>query len=150
MRILHKLAAAGVLIAAFPSVVNAQTTADEALLARGEYVFKISGCSHCHTAEDGEQLAGGRALVTPFGTFYSPNITSHKTAGIGDWSAKDFQRALHQGISPDGSDYYPAFPYTSYTRIRADDLNALYTYILSLPASAQANRSHELVWFLRW
>ncbi|MFT5349313.1 MAG: mono/diheme cytochrome c family protein, partial [Gammaproteobacteria bacterium] len=147
---LHVLAAAGLLIAALPSSVIAQAPADETLLARGEYVFKISGCSHCHTTKNGEHLAGGRALVTPFGTFYSPNITSHKTAGIGNWSADDFQRALHQGLSPEGDDYYPAFPYTSYTGIRTDDLRALHAYILSLPASAQANREHELVWFLRW
>jgi mono/diheme cytochrome c family protein len=148
--VLHLLAVAGVFIAALPSSVIAQAPTDDALLARGEYVFKISGCSHCHTVENGEHLAGGRALVTPFGTFYSPNITSHKSAGIGNWSAKDFQRALHQGVSPEGSDYYPAFPYTSYTRIHANDLRALHAYILSLPASAQANRPHELMWFLRW
>jgi hypothetical protein len=28
----------------------------------------------CHTVAGGEKLAGGRALATPFGTFYSPNI----------------------------------------------------------------------------
>ena len=148
--VLRLFAVAGVLMATSPSCVIAQTRPDDALLERGEYVLKISGCSHCHTAENGEHLAGGRALVTPFGTFYSPNITSHKTAGIGDWSANDFRRALHQGVSPDGSDYYPAFPYTSYTRILADDLRALHAYILSLPASVQPNRAHELAWFLRW
>jgi mono/diheme cytochrome c family protein len=138
------------LVALSPWCAIAQTQADNSLLARGEYVLKISGCSHCHTADDGAQLAGGRALVTPFGTFYTPNITSHKTAGIGAWSVDDFQRALHEGVSPDGSDYYPAFPYTSYTRIVADDLRALHAYILSLPASEQPNRAHELAWFLRW
>lgn len=120
------------------------------MLTRGEYVFRISGCSHCHTSENGEQLAGGRALETPFGTFYTPNITSHKTAGIGGWSADEFARALHQGVAPDGSDYYPAFPYTSYTRMSAGDARALHAYILSLPASAQVNRDHELAWFLEW
>ena len=144
------LAVASALLAASPMSAIAQTQADDSLLARGEYVLKISGCSHCHTAEDGALLAGGRALVTPFGTFYTPNITSHKTAGIGAWSVDDFQRALHEGVSPDGSDYYPAFPYTSYTRIVADDLRALHTYILSLPASEQPNRAHELAWFLQW
>lgn len=144
------LIAACVLIAALPSSVIAQTRTDETLLARGEYVLQISGCSHCHTAESGEQLAGGRALTTPFGTFYTPNITSHKTAGIGAWSVGEFQRALHQGVAPDGSDYYPAFPYTSYTRILAEDARALHAYILSLPASRKPNRVHELTWFLRW
>ncbi len=144
------LAAVCVLIAASSLSANAQTQTDETLLARGEYVFKISGCSHCHTAENGEHLAGGRALATPFGTFYTPNITSHKSAGIGAWSADDFLRALHHGVSPNGNDYYPAFPYTSYTRMLASDARALHAYIVSLPASEQANRAHELAWFLRW
>lgn len=119
-------------------------------MARGEYVMKISGCSHCHTAEDGEPLAGGRGLETPFGTFFTPNITAHKTAGIGAWTSDEFQNALHQGVAPDGSDYYPAFPYTSYTRMSAEDAKALYAYILSLPASERVNRDHDLTWFLRW
>ena len=142
------LAIAFILIAASPLCVIAQT--ENPLLARGEYVLRISGCSHCHTSENGEHLAGGRALETPFGIFYTPNITSHKTAGIGAWSADEFTRALHQGVAPDDSDYYPAFPYTSYTRMSAEDVRALHAYILSLPASEQPNRDHELAWFLEW
>jgi mono/diheme cytochrome c family protein len=134
-----------VLIAAIP--VRAQTQ-DETDIKRGEYVFRISGCGHCHTAEDGEPLAGGRGLETPFGTFYTPNISSHKTAGIGAWSAEDLQRALHQGVSPNGDDYYPAFPYTSYTGMYSEDIRVLHAYLLSLPASEQPNREHELAWYL--
>ncbi|MDH3449275.1 MAG: cytochrome c [Gammaproteobacteria bacterium] len=144
------LASACLLLALSPFGVGAQTQAHNDLLARGEYVLKISGCSHCHTAENGEPLAGGRALATPFGTFYSPNITSHKSAGIGAWSENDFRAALHHGVSPDGSDYYPAFPFTSYARMLAEDARALQTYLLSLPASAQPNRAHELAWFVSW
>jgi len=150
MPVPRALAMVFVLIAASPLSVTAQTQTDDALLARGEYVLRISGCSHCHTAENGEHLAGGRALETPFGTFYTPNIASHKSAGIGAWNSDEFERALHQGVSPGGSDYYPAFPYTSYTRMYTEDVRALHAYILSLPASGQANRNHELAWFLRW
>jgi mono/diheme cytochrome c family protein len=139
-----------ILAAVFPYAVSAQTPADSALLSRGEYVLRISGCSHCHTAENGVALAGGRALVTPFGTFYTPNISSHETAGIGAWTVDDLQQALRHGVSPDDTDYYPAFPYTSYTRMHNDDLRAMHAYILSLPASEQSNRPHQLAWFLQW
>jgi len=148
--VLRFLASTCVFFLASPLSANAQTQTGDPLLARGEYVMRISGCSHCHTAEGGEHLAGGRALETPFGTFYTPNITAHKTAGIGAWNADEFQRALHHGVAPDGSDYYPAFPYTSYTRMSAGDVRALQSYILSLPPSALSNRDHELAWFLRW
>ncbi len=120
------------------------------LRAHGEYVLRISGCVHCHTADGGEELAGGRALPTPFGTFYAPNITPHERAGIGAWSEAEFRRALHEGVAPDGGSYFPAFPYTSYTRMRSEDVRALYAYLMSLPASAQPNRAHELPWYLRW
>lgn len=139
-----------VFVTVFPYTVSAQTPADIALLSRGEYVLRISGCSHCHTAENGVPLAGGRALETSFGTFYTPNISSHKTAGIGAWTVDHLQQALRHGISPDGTDYYPAFPYTSYTRMHNDDLHAMHAYILSLPASEQSNRPHQLAWFLQW
>ena len=136
------------LLALLPNPAVAQSAGDDDLLARGQYVLQISGCIHCHTAEDGAQLAGGRPLETPFGTFYSPNISSHKTAGIGAWSAEDLRRALHQGVSPSGDDYYPSFPYTAYTRLGRDDVEALHAYLLSLPASARPNREHDLAWFL--
>lgn len=138
------------LVVLYPGAVSAQTPTDDGLLKRGEYVFRISGCGHCHTAEDGAPLAGGRPLETPFGTFFTPNISAHKTAGIGAWSVGDLQRALRHGTSPDGNDYYPAFPYPAYTRLHNDDLRAMHAYLLSLPASAQASRPHELTWFLGW
>ncbi|MDH3451926.1 MAG: cytochrome c [Gammaproteobacteria bacterium] len=105
---------------------------------------------HCHTAEDGDQLGGGRALETPFGTFYTPNITAHESAGIGKWSEQDFLRAVQNGVAPDGSSYYPSFPFTSYTRMRVDDARALRAYLMSLPPSPRRNREHDLPWFLQW
>ena len=54
-------------------------------------------------------FAGGRALNTPFGTFYGPNITPHPQAGIGRWSEADFMRAMRQGVRPDGANYFRLF-----------------------------------------
>ena len=105
---------------------------------------------HCHTAEDGDELGGGLALETPFGTFYTPNITSHETAGIGTWSERDFERAVRHGLTPDGSSYFPSFPYTSYTRMRVADVRALRAHLLSLPPSPLQNREHDLPWYMRW
>ena len=86
---------------------------------RGEYLSKAGGCLGCHTEEKDKAVpyAGGRALKTPFGTFYGPNITPHPQAGIGRWSEADFTRALREGRRPDGAHYFPAFPYPSFTLI---------------------------------
>lgn len=119
---------------------------------QGEYLFRAAGCAGCHTDEkhNGAPLAGGPALATPFGIFYAPNITPDPETGIGRWSEADFIRALRQGMSPGGAHYYPAFPYTSYTRLTDADLRALKAYLFSLKPVRQANRSHRLPWYLRW
>src|SRR5687767_10508160 len=80
-------------------------------VVRGAYIFAAGGCAACHTAagDAAKPLAGGRALKTAFGTFYTPNITPDPDTGLGKWSEEDFRRALRQGVSPSGDDYYPAF-----------------------------------------
>ncbi len=137
------------LLALAAPAVLAQST-DETPVDPGEYLFTIAGCNHCHTADDGPPLAGGRPLETPFGVFYTPNITAHDTAGIGAWSEAEFVRALRHGIAPDGSAYYPAFPFTSYTRMSDDDARAIHAYLRSQPVSARPNRAHELAWYVDW
>lgn len=124
--------------------------ADKAL-SPGEYLFRAAGCAGCHTDEEnkGAPLAGGRALRTPFGVFYAPNITPDPETGIGRWSAADFTRALRDGLSPRGRHYYPAFPYTSYTRMTDADINAIRTYLFSQKPVRQENKPHELPWYLR-
>lgn len=145
----HPLSSILLLAAIWSSPASAQNEPASPLLARGEYVMQISGCRHCHTAEDGEALAGGRPLETPFGTFYTPNITA-ADAGIGAWSEADFLQALRDGEGPGAVHFYPAFPYTSYTRMTAEDARALFAYLRAQPASQRQNREHELAWYLRW
>jgi len=113
---------------------------------RGSYLAKAAGCVGCHTEakEGAPAFAGGRALKTPFGTFYGPNITPDPQAGIGKWSEADFLRAMRQGERPDGSNYFPAFPYTSFTRMTDQDLRDLWAYLRSLPGNNRANQPHAL------
>lgn len=136
----------GLLLAAAGSVL-AQGDAK-----RGEYLANAGGCVGCHTEEkkDAVRFAGGRALHTPFGTFYGPNITPHPEAGIGRWSEADFVRAMRQGVRPDGANYFPAFPYPSYTKVSDADLRDLWAYLRSLAPSPQASRPHELGFLYRW
>jgi mono/diheme cytochrome c family protein len=119
--------------------------ADEhASAERGEYIFHAAGCAACHTAKGGPPLAGGVALNTPFGRFYTPNITPDPHAGIGDWSLANFERALWEGRAPDGKPYYPSFPYTSYTGMEAADVADLWAYLKTVEPSAEPSRPHEL------
>lgn len=132
-------------LAALLAACGAARAADDEV-ARGEYLVHAGGCISCHTVPGGVKFAGGRALATPFGTFYSPNITPDRETGIGVWSDADFQRALREGIGPDGRHYFPVFPYPSFTGITDDDVRAIRAYLFSLPAVHAPDRAHN-VWF---
>src|SRR3984957_4359282 len=91
------------------------------LVARGEYLARAADCAACHNVPGGKPFAGGLPFKLPFGTIYSTNITSDPKTGIGGWSDDDFVRALHRGVAKDGRNLYPAFPYTSYSRMSRED-----------------------------
>lgn len=143
MRLAHGLALLGWLASA--GLATAQEPA-----TRGEYLVHAGGCISCHTAPGSTAFAGGRALATPFGTFYSPNITPDLDTGIGRWTDAQFLRALRQGVRPDGSRYFPVFPYTSFTNMTDADALAIKAYLFSLPAIRQADRPHDVAFPFSW
>lgn len=115
----------------------------------GKQIFIAGGCASCHAAKEAEGdarliLSGGQRFSSDFGTFLAPNISNHPTAGIGDWSDLDLLNALRYGTSPQGTHYYPAFPYTTYQRMRTQDVVDLRAYLASLPADASESLPHEV------
>jgi len=107
---------------------------DAKLVARGEYLAVAANCGTCHTAADGEYMAGGLAFETPFGTIYSTNITPDAETGIGGWTATDLLNSMRHGERPDGTHLYPVFPYPNFTKVSDEDVAALYAYLMSVPA----------------
>jgi mono/diheme cytochrome c family protein len=131
-------------------LLTAGSASADSVIARGEYLVDAGGCVDCHTedTDDATPLAGGRAIESPFGTFYAPNITPDIDTGIGAWSDDDFVNAFWEGISPDGKHYYPAFPYTSYTGVSREDLLAIKAYLFSLEPVVKVAPDHELAWYI--
>jgi mono/diheme cytochrome c family protein len=118
-------------------------------LANGELVFWAGGCAGCHAATGAEGdalkvMSGGRALPSPFGTFHVPNISPDPQAGIGRWTLADFGNAMTRGVSPSGEHLYPSFPYGSYARLSKSDINDLFSYLKTLPASSNVAPPHDL------
>lgn len=111
---------------------------------RGKYIFDAAGCYACHTEPGGAAMAGGPALRTAYGTFYAPNITPDLEFGIGQWSDADFIRALREGVSPHGQNYFPVFPYPAYTKMTAQDILDLRAYLKTLAPSKNPRRAHDL------
>jgi len=122
------------------------------LIKKGEYLTIAGGCVSCHTdfRKKGAPFAGGAPIPTPFGTFVPPNITPSKDHGIGSWSDADFIRAMREGKNPDGAHYFPAFPYTSYTRITEPDLRAMKAYLFSLKPVDRASTPHDIPFPFSW
>ena len=114
----------------------------EKLIKRGEYFAKIGDCIACHTNVAGgtPAFSGGLPIETPFGTFYSPNITPDKETGIGKWSEDDFIRAMKHGRDPQGRNYFPVFPYVYFSKMTDDDARALYHYFMNIPAVNLKNK----------
>ena len=118
--------------------------------AHGRRIFFAGGCASCHArpkaeGDDRFRLGGGVELKTAFGTFVAPNISQDEKDGIGAWSAEDFANAMMAGVSPSGEHLYPAFPYTSYARMRPADVADLYAFLRTLPAVAGRAPDHKLV-----
>jgi len=113
---------------------------------RGAYLARMSGCIACHTnsAKGGAPLAGGVALKTEFGTFYTPNLTTDKEFGIGAWTLGDFTKAVRHGISKSGEPYYPAFPYPFYSKISDQDVVDLWAAFKTVPAVKEPSKPLEL------
>jgi mono/diheme cytochrome c family protein len=117
----------------------------------------IMTCANCHSpkgppeATAGKDYSGGLSWDEPPFKVTAPNITQDKETGIGAWSDADFVNAMKQGVSPDGQNFIPAFPYTSYHHMTVADILDLKAYLFSLPAvQAQNPRSDlPLAWFLR-
>ena len=121
-----------------------ETSASTQIISKGEYLARAGDCVACHTVPNGPVFAGGRAMATPFGNLYVPNITPDDDTGIGLWTPDEFYRMMHTGISRDGKLLYPAMPFASYTQVTRDDSDAIFAYLMSVPPVKQKNREHEL------
>jgi mono/diheme cytochrome c family protein len=122
-------------------------------VVRGAYLARIGNCVACHTEEEsGEEgfLAGGKAIESPFGTFYGTNITPHPEHGIGGWSEDDLSRALREGQGPDGTHLYPSFPYPAFTGMTDEDVSDLHAFLQAVPPVDRESRPHEISWIARF
>ncbi|PTW60539.1 mono/diheme cytochrome c family protein [Breoghania corrubedonensis] len=123
------------------------------LVARGEYVARLADCVACHSTPDSAPFAGGLEMATPLGSIFTTNITPDPQTGIGNYTLADFDRAVRQGVTPDGARLYPAMPYPSYVKLSDEDVRALYAFFMKgVEPVRMANRANTIEWPLntRW
>ncbi|HEY0146253.1 MAG TPA: cytochrome c [Methylovirgula sp.] len=126
------------------SFAETPTPPQTSLVAKGEYLARAGDCIACHTTPGDKLFAGERAMLTPFGTLYTSNITPDPETGIGNWTADQFYGAMHTGRFPDGGLMYPAMPFGSYTKVTRSDSDAIFAYLKTIAPVQRANRPHDL------
>jgi len=114
---------------------------------RGEYLVRAANCVGCHTDKErgGARFAGGGAVPTPFGSYFSRNITPDPVHGIGAWSDANFLTAIRRGIGPDGTHYFPAFPFTSFSGMTDQDILDMKAYLFTLTPDPTVNKPHDVM-----
>ena len=124
-------------------------------IAYGEYLVNVAHCLECHTPfeANGEPDyakragAGGRAFFPIEGKpVRARNISSDPETGIGSWTDEEIKKAITQGINKDGKKLIPPMPYRYFKNLTADDLDAIVTFIRTLPPQknkVETNRSLE-------
>jgi len=139
-----------------PRVVDASELPKHTVdLENGRYMFYAGGCASCHarkgaTGKELLEMAGGRELKTPFGSFFAPNISPDPEFGIGGWSDADFVTAMVKGTSPEGKHYFPSFPFASYQNMKLTDILDLKGFMDTLPAVKTPNKEHDLPLIFSW
>jgi mono/diheme cytochrome c family protein len=139
-----------VLLCTASGFARAQTEPSAETIAHGKALTEAADCASCHTADPAKPFAGGKRIDTPFGAIYSPNLTPDRESGIGAWSDDEFHRALRYGVAPDGSRYYPAFPYPNFTKLTRQDIFAIRAYLATLTPVHNSPPPPELRWPLNY
>lgn len=133
-----------VVLAENPAYAGARGDQVSDAVQRGQYLATAGNCMSCHTVSGEDPYAGGVAINTDFGVIYSSNITPDPEAGIGSWTGEDFLRAMHHGKSADGSNLYPAFPYTYFTKLTEQDVSDIFEYLKSVKPSSSRPAKNKL------
>jgi mono/diheme cytochrome c family protein len=103
---------------------------DAASVAYGRHVATVRFCLDCH----GENLGGRVVVEDPMvGRIVSSNLTSGQ-GGVGAvYTDADFERAIRNGVGPDGKPLI-IMPSHEFYPLSDQDLGALIAYIRSIPA----------------
>lgn len=116
----------------------------DSTLTQGQYLAIAANCETCHTRPGGKPFEGGLAFETQFGVIYSTNITSDRANGMGAWTYSEFVRAMREGVGRSGEHLYPAFPYTAFTKLSDADLQALFEFMKTIPASSYVAPENDM------
>lgn len=127
-----------------------KATADMAVIERGKKIVIDKGCAYCHSSVDnidsvlkvGQQplLSGARKFETPFGIFFTPNLTPDDKTGIGKLKDQEIARVLRYGVK---SNSEAALPFMQGQNMSDEDMTAVISYLRSLKPIQQKVPEHN-------
>ena len=117
-----------------------KASSDPAIIEKGKHITLVTkGCVQCHSPhenvslllQNGEEpsLAGAKRVETPFGVFYTPNITPDEETGIGRLTDAELSRVLRYGIKSNGE---AVLPFMQGQDMSDEDMTAVISYLRSL------------------
>lgn len=131
----------------YPEVV---ASTDSAVVARGRYIVRdVAPCAGCHgdpsqraayVSGADVPLVGGVVFDIPPGKFYTRNLTSDSSTGLGAVSDKAIARALRNGVGHDGR---ALLPFMEMQGLADDDLAAVVSYLRTQPPVHNAVPPHH-------
>ena len=129
------------------AALGATAAAAQTPLERGRYlVDTVMTCHNCHTpmGPNGPQfdkaLSGGLRFDEPPFDVTASNITPDPETGVGKWSDADIKKALLEGVRPAGHHLAEVMPSGYYNILTPGDLDAIVSYLRSLPPVANKVR----------
>ncbi|WP_337024852.1 MULTISPECIES: c-type cytochrome [unclassified Pantoea] len=114
-------------------------TAETAVINRGQYLVDGPGhCASCHTAKN--FLGGDSSAYLQGGNlegWHAPDLTQNPHTGLGSWSQEDIVDYLRSGTNRMAASSGPMTEAieNSTQYMKQDDLEAIASYLKSLPAS---------------
>lgn len=134
---------------------------DAAVLERGAYLgTHVAICATCHSHRDWRHYggpideatlgAGGDSYVElfvlpPGVVMHGSNISPHALAG---WTDGEVARAIHGGLSRDGTPLFLSMPFNMYRHLSQPDLDAVIAWIRALPEQPRDVPPSDYKWRL--
>lgn len=126
-------------------------------VAYGKYLVQIGGCRFCHSPVGrdnqplaGKEFSGGHEFpLEPGARVVTPNLTPDAETGIGKWTEQEWldKFAQYKDYAANGPPVVePAMntlmPWLVYASLDENDLRAMYAYLRTVPAVANAVVTH--------
>ena len=134
-----------------PTQYEIRAVDDPEVIERGRrLVYGPMHCAACHGGDSVEgqgweaPLSGGKRFeLGMLGALVAPNITSDEHTGIGGITDDSLVRSLRYGISRDGQ---PLAPIMGFADLSDADLQAVISFLRTLPALPGPGLREELSW----